>query len=61
MTIWTQMLQTVEMALDIRTDGTGKTTSILHKIQKCIRSKRRVAIDRVQFEEWQQFLGETFD
>lgn len=61
MTLSTQMLQTVEMALDIRTDGTETTTSILDKIQKYIRSKRSVAIDWVEFEECQQFLGETFD
>ena len=63
----TPMLQVVDMALEIEgerdADGNRVVTpdDILDAIQQHIRSKRNVALDRVDFEECRQAPGEKFD
>ena len=56
-----EMLQTVEMVLDISPYDLLSADEILAQIARYIRKKRSVALDRVEFEEYRQDHGATFD
>jgi hypothetical protein len=61
MTLSLEMLQTVEMVLDISPYDLLSADEILAQIAHYIRKKRSVALDRVEFEEYRQDHGATFD
>ena len=61
MTLSLEMLQTVEMVLDISPYDLLSADEILAQIARYIRKKRSVALDRVEFEEYRQDHGATFD
>ena len=55
------MQRVVDIALNIRGDGPETPDQILDIIHQHLRSKRNVALDRVDFETCTQQAGETFD
>lgn len=55
------MQRIVEIALNIRADGPETPNEILDRIYTYLRSKRNVALDRVEFEKCTQQSGESFD
>jgi hypothetical protein len=55
------MQNVVEVVLNIAPNGPETPADILDRIQAHIRSKRNVALDRVEFELCRQEDGETFD
>jgi hypothetical protein len=57
----TQMLHTVEMTLGSYDEATTTPEAILDSIYAHLRAKRSIAIDRVEFEECRQAVGESFD
>ena len=61
MTLSLEMLQTAEMVLDISPYDLLSADDILGQIARYIRKKRSVALDRVEFEEYRQDHGATFD
>ena len=61
MNMSTAMLQIVEMALGIDANVPTTPDAILNAIQRHIRSKRSVELDRVEFNECRQMPNEIFD
>ncbi len=55
------MQRVVEIALNIRADGPETPDEILDKIHRHLRSKRNVALDRVDFETCAQQAGKSFN
>lgn len=56
-----QMRIHLKCAIDISDDSDLTITQIMDSIQKYLRQKRNVALDRVAFDERTQEKGETFD
>jgi hypothetical protein len=55
------MLHTVEMTLGSYDEATTTPEAILDLIYANLRAKRSIAIDRVEFEECRQAVGESFN